>query len=463
MKVLIIGAGSAGISAAKFLGEKGQHDVTLIEKSDRPGGRCTSIQKEEGWHELATSYVAWGFHTFQRWMNQHRISIYRIKQPGMVLGQEQKSIIPLREYALGGSSLRHKIRGFRQLVKFECLWFRFFFHELKGSKDKQINQQLSRPFEQWLDEHQLDVIKRMSHRAITSAGYGYLESIPTIHCLRWLKPSVMLSGLLGLIWEPVPGFENIWKLLSWEFDIRYEQDVVAIETKEKVVTIRTSTGQVYTADQVIVALPMSQAKHFFAPASKQALICAQMLSHVYTTILFQCKDRLFESDDQEAVGFAHNLSEDSPGKVMVIRRTGEKTATMMARKNDRSQYYVSYQYRKGLPDETLVDYLKEEVKTLGTEVTVVSEIRHFNYMQTYQKDAIKAGLVRDIDSLQGVDQVWFSSASISFESVENIVDANEELIHRMLKGQRGLYWLKFSRLFKSFIHIRYWLFAQKRR
>lgn len=465
-KTIIIGGGCAGLSVAKHLSEKGIHNVTILEKSNRPGGKCTSKQYDEGWHELATSYSAWGYHTLQRWMNQYHVPIYKIKMPNMVEDEHTQKVVSLREYTIGGSTFKHKKKAIKNLVKFQKLWLKFFFHELRGSKNKAMNEELAKPFGKWLDDHNLEVIKRLAGRAIVSAGYGYLESIPTIHCLRWLKPSIMIAGLFGQIWEPAPGFENFWKMVSWNFDVRYNTIVKSITKQEGKLIVENSDGTVHEADNVVIAVPMSEAKNFFEEDTETYEICSKMKSHKYSTIVFKCKEDLFDDENHEAVGLPYNFGEDKLGKALVIRRTGEKTPTMFSRKSSRSQYYISYHYKYELPEEELVESLKKEVESLGSEVSEILDVTHFNYMQTYDKESIQDGLVEELNQIQGKDNIWFNSASVSFESVENIIDTAEEIVSLIrTKNDNKSFsyrWLRFSRLFKTFTFIPYWIFAIKR-
>ena len=43
MRVIVVGAGIAGLGAAYKLREEG-HEVVLLEKDTEPGGRCRSVQ-----------------------------------------------------------------------------------------------------------------------------------------------------------------------------------------------------------------------------------------------------------------------------------------------------------------------------------------------------------------------------------------------------------------------------------
>lgn len=61
-KVVIIGAGIAGISAAKELLETGRFEITVLERNNYIGGRCCSFTDKEqkefdnGQHIMAGAY-----------------------------------------------------------------------------------------------------------------------------------------------------------------------------------------------------------------------------------------------------------------------------------------------------------------------------------------------------------------------------------------------------------------------
>lgn len=45
--VVIVGAGVSGLSAAKFLKDKGVHEIVVLEANDRVGGRTYTIHNEQ--------------------------------------------------------------------------------------------------------------------------------------------------------------------------------------------------------------------------------------------------------------------------------------------------------------------------------------------------------------------------------------------------------------------------------
>lgn len=57
LKVVIVGAGVAGLHAAYKLGQMGVRDVTILEALDRIGGRIHTIQVNGDWVELGAQWI----------------------------------------------------------------------------------------------------------------------------------------------------------------------------------------------------------------------------------------------------------------------------------------------------------------------------------------------------------------------------------------------------------------------
>lgn len=68
MKVIVIGAGFAGISAASFLAQKG-YDVTILEKNEMAGGRARKFEAEGFMFDMGPSWY-WMPDVFERYFEQ---------------------------------------------------------------------------------------------------------------------------------------------------------------------------------------------------------------------------------------------------------------------------------------------------------------------------------------------------------------------------------------------------------
>lgn len=102
-KVVIIGAGLAGLTCAKVLNQAGRRDVLLLEKSDGPGGRVRTdavegFRLDRGFQVLFTAYPR-----VQRHLNLSALHL-RSYRPGAVLAQPGKAFLlgdPLRDVSGG--------------------------------------------------------------------------------------------------------------------------------------------------------------------------------------------------------------------------------------------------------------------------------------------------------------------------------------------------------------------------
>ena len=66
-KIIVIGAGFAGIAAATCLADKG-YDVTILEKNDTPGGRCRKFEAEGFTFDMGPSWY-WMPDIFEKFFN----------------------------------------------------------------------------------------------------------------------------------------------------------------------------------------------------------------------------------------------------------------------------------------------------------------------------------------------------------------------------------------------------------
>ena len=60
-KIVIIGAGPAGLSTAWYLSKNGFNNVTVLEKLGRVGGLCKSLTVDGMSYDLGANYVTWAY------------------------------------------------------------------------------------------------------------------------------------------------------------------------------------------------------------------------------------------------------------------------------------------------------------------------------------------------------------------------------------------------------------------
>ena len=60
-KIVIVGAGPAGLSMAWFLSKNGFHNVTVLEKLGRVCGLCKSLTVDGMSYDLGANYITWAY------------------------------------------------------------------------------------------------------------------------------------------------------------------------------------------------------------------------------------------------------------------------------------------------------------------------------------------------------------------------------------------------------------------
>ncbi|MEZ5997851.1 MAG: FAD-dependent oxidoreductase [Hyphomonas sp.] len=93
-RVAVIGAGPAGLSAARFAQNQGLA-VTVFEKESRIGGKSYSVLNGDALNELGTCYTPRAHRQVKRWMKEEKTSLKR-------LGSAVYDGVPIKEFVKHG-------------------------------------------------------------------------------------------------------------------------------------------------------------------------------------------------------------------------------------------------------------------------------------------------------------------------------------------------------------------------
>ena len=78
MKIGIVGAGAAGLTAADVLKEKGYKNVTVLERSAVPGGKCCSMEYEGRPYELGAGVISANSDTVLGLVKKYGVRIHAV-------------------------------------------------------------------------------------------------------------------------------------------------------------------------------------------------------------------------------------------------------------------------------------------------------------------------------------------------------------------------------------------------
>lgn len=254
--VIVVGAGFAGLTAAREISNRG-YSTLVLEARDRIGGRTHTDQRLGHDLEIGGTWVHWtqpyvwaemgryGIETaplpqdFEKayWPSDHGIETdHADKVLEMLDEPNQKLLAEARKY-------------------FPLPWSPLTSEELHEIDNISVSEAI--------DRLQLDKTERTLLRSFWTLNFnGSIEDAGLSQALRWCA---VASGSWALMFEACATFKiagGTARLAQAMFDdssahLQLNSPVASINHEGKQAVVATSTGEEYTAQRVIMALPLS--------------------------------------------------------------------------------------------------------------------------------------------------------------------------------------------------------------
>lgn len=182
-RIGIIGAGISGVTAAYELAKKGYTNITLMEKSDRVGGKCHSIEYKGKSYEMGTLI---SMPTYKHTMDFMRDFDLMDRGPLLERGffdnnGRKTSQIPMEQI----EAFTQEFKRLPDILKrYESLQEPGFLH---------LPPDLCQPFSQWCVENKLSVLEQVYMHYFNTFGFGGIHNVPAAYVLKFLSYDNLLS------------------------------------------------------------------------------------------------------------------------------------------------------------------------------------------------------------------------------------------------------------------------------
>jgi hypothetical protein len=443
-RIGIVGAGPGGLSLARLLTERGFADVTVIERADRVGGKSLTVQHQGIGHELGTCYVALGYTTVKKWMEEAGIGEHIL--PRQKIRSAGGELLEFKDFVEGSAGL---LGSGVQVARYTRDWLHFHHWDLRGAPDDAegtlgcpMREEVAEPFGAWLAKRDLDVLARFALRSMTVMGYGSLDRVPALYGLRWNMPSLLASAVTTHIVEPVPGWLPLWTHVADRLDVRTGHTITSVERGGSGFCVHTDQGD-FAFEHLVLTCALDEAAAWFPfdDAERRAFAVDGDSLHwrEFVSTLVDASGWYRDADTWCSEERVKDAAAVARGRLIGARRTGDKSPVAQARARSRPDVYVCYQYGDPrLRSDELLGALQADLAAEGATINAVLRRCRWKYSPQLTSEAIRGGAASRMERHQGRGNLWISGATASHEAVDNIVDYNTRLVERMALAFTGV-------------------------
>lgn len=413
--VCIIGAGSAGLSAACYLKDRGYQRITILERESQPGGKCRSFIYQGRPYELGAVFGTPNYHATLGLMERSGI-------PTSPFAKQKKSrtsrelidrgyysfdtIIPdyfsYREVA----KLLGKILKLRRLAK--------HYPRLYRPGLDRILPELHEPFSTWVKKHEMQDFTKMIEIPCTTFGYGYFDEIPAAYVLKYMDvPNVTSLILRRNYFKWNDGAQTLWKKISEEFDVRYDIEITHI-SRADMVRVETTEGSL-TCDAIIFTSPLDEALDFLDATSEEKDLFSRIKYYDY--YVYAC---LIEDFPIRSGFIPTNFHKDRKGHMMIWSCPW----------HENNLYLIYTLGDENIGDEKIRKILRGEIEAVGGRLQDFHKFKRWKYFPHVDSKSMSSGYYEKLESLQGIRNTYYAGELLSFSTIEHSIRYSQSLVER---------------------------------
>lgn len=418
MRIGIIGAGIAGLSAAHFLLAKGYRELCVIDLCDRVGGKCHTIQYKGKSYEMGAIMGLPSHGRIHKLMKR-----FNIKPSGVALTRGHYKIDGKLATQLPAG---HRAAFIEQLGRLPDILASYPW--LEGVGYINCPKPLAEPFADWCKRHGIEVLGSIYEQCFTTFGFGDVRQVPAAYVLKVIT------------YENLIGFLEISQIVTWAKgtgalmekladqvpELYLAQEALEIqpgsynhsgELNEKSIQVRLTTGiqhfdrLIYTGDMTRLAemMPLKEEIRSALAQTKQEAF------HVYAFKL---------RGIPELCGYVpENLSPE---------RRGHLTVWYHRWPMDLSHEMVTV-YAYDPQDKTeaeRVALIVEDLTGLGCTDIQLHHSKGWQHFPHFETEVIQSGAYDLIEAIQGSGGVYFASELLSGPNMENCAAYSEQLVNQ---------------------------------
>lgn len=405
--IVIIGAGPSGLTAAETLKRKGYTNVTVLERADHVGGKCSSFEYESRFYELGAGVLSAANRTVLTLAKKFSVPVVRAEFGQNILFDVENGQ-PLKE-----KSLRVKLDILRKII----FTYRRELHRharLAVPGLAQLDSELCQPFSVWAKKYRLEIVAEELEPFFTGFGYGYFDQIPAAYVLKYYSWDILKAFVRRRMYTFPGGIQQLWTTVAAQQNIQYNTTIKKIVRRNEGITITTTT-QTLECDALIVTSPLDEFAQYADASATETHLFSKIQYNDYRTYA------LFLNNFPQKSGYL-------PGN-FTAARAGEPVFWYQ-RYADSNLYtfYVLGDWQ--LADEAVLANIGRVVVQLGGTVERVHTVARWKYFPHITTADMQSGYFDAVEKLQGTQGTYFAGELPNFSTVGLSAEYAEELVER---------------------------------
>lgn len=454
-RICIIGGGPAGLSAGMYLEQKGYENYTILERSDRVGGKCWSPTFNGRRYEMGAimgvpSYYA--VHDVEEFCG--------ITHDGPKLNRNYKNsagkVIEPFNPKKNILKIPRLLKMKKQLKKFgELLETKYQGYDINGHRGvaegryegfaatpgrepvSGVNENLkdlALPFAEFCKKNGVEYVQDIWIGPYTSFGYGYFDEIPAAYVLKYLDFQTCMNFVKINLWTWQQGTQYIWECLDAKLKnhARLNSEITKVERKDGKVFV-TVNGTVEEYDKIIVTAPFyvndgndgcnNGMLDYFDAREDEKELFSKIEYERYTVQAFTT-----EPDKHPEISYYvfDNMIKERLGHLMVYYRRWRDTV---------DQVITTYALRKHkdmdlIPYEECNKIVLDDLKVMGNPAKeVINKWSVYYFPHVFCEDYAN-GWYDKVEAMQGKDNTFYAGEIMSFGDMDETAEYSRELVER---------------------------------
>ncbi|MGK3962092.1 FAD-dependent oxidoreductase [Sorangium sp. So ce118] len=427
LRIAVVGAGAAGLTAAHTLKKLGYRSVTVFEQGDAAGGKALDFEHGGRSYALGAVWVLRDYEVVNQLAAELGIALQASRMKKTQVEADGRRL-PIRDVAKEKYGARVLARSLLNYAKVRVRYAAVFRPGYSGT-----DPALHVSFSEFAAAHGFAPLADLLRSFTAACGYGYYEEIPAQYILKlfnWFVTGILRDAAREAVSPrispgfqfPTEGMQRVWIELAKTLDVRLRSEVTRLVRTAQGVEL-TVNGEVQTFDRVIVTTLLDQAATFMEFPDDVAGMIKELRTYRFVVSLLEVEGL----ERQNLLLLYENTWRKNMGRVLAI---GSGYAD--------SNVFLTFQISDGsLGQEELDRLLEEDIVRHGGKILRVITKKTWAYFPHFQRALLDKGVYGRLEALQGNDGIYLAGSTMNFETLEDAARYARDLVIEHFSDQRA--------------------------